>query len=177
MSVTKMFFAGSGGQGILLMGQMITYSAMNENKEVTFLPSYGPEMRGGTANCTVVVSDDKPVSCPLIYEADAMVVMNLPSLIKFEKMVKPGGKLFVNTSLIERKPIRTDIEIINVPANDIAIELGNARAANIVMLGAFRRATEVVSKEAIDHMIEKTFSGKKAALLDLNKKAVEAFKG
>ena len=172
-----MFFAGSGGQGILLMGQMITYSAMNENKEVTFLPSYGPEMRGGTANCTVVVSDDKPVSCPLIYEADAMVVMNLPSLIKFEKMVKPGGKLFVNTSLIERKPTRTDIEIINVPANDIATELGNARAANIVMLGAFRRATEVVSKEAIDHMIEKTFSGKKAALLDLNKKAVEAFKG
>ncbi|NCB52910.1 MAG: 2-oxoacid:ferredoxin oxidoreductase subunit gamma [Clostridia bacterium] len=177
MSVTKMFFAGSGGQGILLMGQMITYAAMNEDKEVTFLPSYGPEMRGGTANCTVVVSEDKPVSCPLIYEADAMVVMNLPSLIKFEKMVKPGGKLFVNTSLIELKPTRADIEIINVPANDIAIALGNARAANIVMLGAFRRATEVVSSEAIDHMLEKTFSGKKAALLDLNKKAIEAFRG
>jgi len=174
--VTKMFFAGSGGQGVLLMGQMITYAAMNEDKEVTFLPSYGPEMRGGTANCTVVVSDDKPVSCPLIYDADAVVVMNLPSLLKFESMVKPGGKLFINSSIVDREPTRTDIEVIKVPANELAIELGNARAANIIMLGAFRRGTNVVSAEAIDYMLRKTFSGRKASLLDLNLKAIDAFK-
>ena len=129
----KLFFAGAGGQGVLLMGQMTAYAAMAEDKPVTFLPSYGPEMRGGTCNCTVVVSDDKPVSCPLIYEADAIVVMNVPSLIKFEPMVKKGGKLFVNTSLIERKPERTDITVVNVPTLELAEELGNTRAANIVM--------------------------------------------
>ena len=89
MATNKMFFAGSGGQGVLLMGQMVTYAAMYGDLNATWLPSYGPEMRGGTANCTVVVSDDKPVSCPLIYEADNVVVMNLPSLIKFESLVKP----------------------------------------------------------------------------------------
>ena len=108
-----MFFAGSGGQGVLLMGQMIAQAAMLEGKEATFLPSYGPEMRGGTANCTVVVSD-KPVSCPLIYEADIAVVMNLPSMDKFEPMVKPGGWLFYNESIIDRKPNRSDIKAVAV---------------------------------------------------------------
>ena len=88
--IQKLFFAGSGGQGVILMGQMTAYAAMYENKEVTFLPSYGPEMRGGTANCTVVISD-KPVSCPLVYEADVVVAMNLPSMTRFESLVKPGG--------------------------------------------------------------------------------------
>jgi 2-oxoglutarate ferredoxin oxidoreductase subunit gamma len=125
---TKLFFAGSGGQGILLMGQMITYAAMLEDKSSTFLPSYGPEMRGGTANCAVVVSG-KPIGCPLIYEADALVVMNLPSLLKFESMVKPGGILLINTSIVEQPATRTDITVLSVPVNEIAMELGSVRSA------------------------------------------------
>ena len=176
MATYKLFFAGSGGQGVLTMGQMLTYAAMYADMNATWLPSYGPEMRGGTANCTVVISPDKPVSCPLIYEADDVVVMNLPSLIKFESLVKPGGNLFVNTSLIEQKPTRTDINVYNVPANDLAMQLGNARTANTVMLGALVSVTNVVPVEMIYKIMEKTFSGRKAHLLDINKTAFHAWK-
>ena len=176
MATSKLFFAGSGGQGVLTMGQMVTYAAMYANMNATWLPSYGPEMRGGTANCTVVISTDKPVSCPLIYEADNVVVMNLPSLTKFESLVKPGGNLFVNTSLIEQKPTRTDINVYNVPANDLAMQLGNARTANTVMLGALVSVTNVVPVEMIYKIMEKTFSGRKAALLDINKQAFHVWK-
>ncbi len=172
--IQKLFFAGSGGQGVILMGQMIAYASMYENKEVTFLPSYGPEMRGGTANCTVVVSD-KPVSCPLVYEADVVVAMNLPSMTRFESLVKPGGMLFYNSSLIPQKPTRTDIQTIPVPANDIAMEMGNSRAANMVMLGAVAHGSGVAGDEALDKILAKVFSGKKAALLDLNRKAFHAY--
>jgi len=176
MATTKLFFAGSGGQGVLTMGQMLTYAAMYGDLNTTWLPSYGPEMRGGTANCTVVIDTDKPVSCPLIYEADDVVVMNLPSLTKFESLVKPGGNLFVNTSLIEQKPTRTDINVYNVAANDIAIQMGNARTANMVMLGALVEVSKVVPVEMVYKIMEKTFSGRKAALLDLNKQAFHAWK-
>lgn len=176
MATNKLFFAGSGGQGVLLMGQMVTYAAMFGDLNATWLPSYGPEMRGGTANCTVVVSSDKPVSCPLIYEADNVVVMNLPSLIKFESLVKPGGNLFINTSMIEQKATRTDINIFEIPANDIARDMGNVRTANMVMLGAMVEVSKVVPVEMIYKIMEKTFSGRKAALLDLNKKAFHAWK-
>ena len=172
--IQKLFFAGSGGQGVILMGQMTAYAAMYENKEVTFLPSYGPEMRGGTANCTVVISD-KPVSCPLVYEADVVVAMNLPSMTRFESLVKPGGMLFYNQSLIPAKPTRTDIQAIPVPANDIAMELGNSRAANRVMLGAGSHIAGTAGDEALDRILQKVFSGKKAGLLELNKKAFHAF--
>ena len=175
MSTTKLFFAGSGGQGILLMGQMITYAAMLEDKSSTFLPSYGPEMRGGTANCTVVVSD-KPVGCPLIYEADAIVVMNLPSLIKFEPMVKPGGSLLINTSMIDQTATRTDIKVLYIPINEIAKEVGNAKVGNMVMLGALVRAANVVSEESIHQVMKKTFTGEKAKLNDLNLKAFTYYK-
>ena len=171
----KMFFAGSGGQGTLAIGQMIAKAAMDEGKEVTWLPSYGPEMRGGTANCTVVISPDKPVSCPLIYEADDVVVMNLPSLIKFESLVKPGGNLFVNSSMIDQKATRDDINVFYVPANDIAMKLGNPRTANVVMLGAMVLQAPVVPVEMIYKIMEKTFSGRKAHLLDINKTAFHAW--
>lgn len=174
--IQKLFFAGSGGQGVILMGQMTAYAAMYESKEVTFLPSYGPEMRGGTANCTVVISD-KPVSCPLVYEADVVVAMNLPSMTRFEALLRPGGKLFYNASLIPQKPARADIEAIPVPANDIAMELGNSRAANMVMLGAMAQNTGIAGDEALDKILQKVFSGKKAALLDMNRKAFHAFQG
>lgn len=176
MATNKLFFAGSGGQGVLTMGQMLTYAAMYADMNATWLPSYGPEMRGGTANCTVVIATDKPVSCPLIYEADNVVVMNLPSLIKFESLVKPGGNLFVNTSLIDQKPTRTDINVYNVPANEIATQLGNVRTANTVMLGALVEVTKVVPVEMVYKIMEKTFSGRKAALLPLNKEAFHAWK-
>ena len=172
MSTHKLFFAGSGGQGILLMGQMITYAAMLEDKSATFLPSYGPEMRGGTANCTVVVSD-KPVSCPIIYEADAVVAMNLPSLIKFEPLVKPGGAMLLNTSIIDQRPTRTDIDVCEVAVSEIAQELGNPRVANMVMLGAIVRTTGVVSQASIEKVMQKIFTGKKAELIGLNTKAFE----
>ncbi len=176
MATNKLFFAGSGGQGVLTMGQMLTYAAMYGNLNTTWLPSYGPEMRGGTANCTVVIDTEKPVSCPLIYEADNVVVMNLPSLTKFESLVKPGGNLFVNSSLIDQKPARTDINVYYVPANDIAMKLGNARTANMVMLGALVEVSKVVPVEMVYKIMEKTFSGRKAALLDLNKTAFHAWK-
>ena len=175
MAVNKLFFAGSGGQGVLTMGQMLTYAAMYADMNATWLPSYGPEMRGGTANCTVVISPDKPVSCPLIYEADDVVVMNLPSLIKFESLVKPGGNLFVNSSMIEQKATRDDINVYYVPANDIAMKLGNARTANTVMLGALVSVAPVVPVEMIYKIMEKTFSGRKAHLLDINKTAFHAW--
>lgn len=171
MSTHKLFFAGAGGQGILLMGQVVTYAAMMEEKEATFLPSYGPEMRGGTANCTVVVSD-RPVACPIISEADAVIAMNLPSLLKFEPLLKPGGLLFVDVSLVEQKPLRADVEFIPVAASAVARHMGNARAANMVMLGEVIRRTGVVGEDAAAHVLEKVFSGKKHSLLALN---LEAF--
>ena len=170
MSTYKMFFAGSGGQGVLLMGQIITYAAMLEGKEATFLPSYGPEMRGGTANCTVVVSD-KPVSSPLIYEADIAVVMNRPSMDKFEPMVKAGGYMFYNESIIDRKPERSDIKAVAVDLAARCAKLGNDKVANMAMLGEVVRGTGVVQVETVFKVFEKVFSGRKAALIPLNKQA------
>ena len=170
----KMFFAGSGGQGTLAIGQMIAKAAMDEGKEVTWLPSYGPEMRGGTANCTVVVSD-KPIACPLINDADLLVVMNLPSLLKFEKMVVPGGLLIVNSSLVPEKASRDDIRVLYVPANDKAIELGNDKAANMVMLGAILKETGVVEEDTIREQMRHMFSGRKEKFLPLNLAALDLY--
>ena len=172
MSTQKMFFAGSGGQGILLMGQMVASAAMLEDKSTTFFPSYGPEMRGGTANCTVVVSD-KPVSCPLIFESDCVVAMNLPSLIKFEPSLKPGGVLLLNKSIIHLEPQRDDITVYDVPANDLAHDLGYPVVANIIMLGAFVRTTGIVSAVSVEKIIRDTFGKKKAEMVDINLKAFE----
>ena len=171
MVTTKLFLAGSGGQGIILMGQIITYAAMHEDKETTFLPSYGPEMRGGTANSTVIVSD-RTISCPLIYEADVVVAMNLPSMLRFESLVKPGGKLFLNTSVINQKPARTDIEVFEFGATDKANAIGLSRSANILMLGELIRNTDIVSPESIEYVLShNVFNGKRADLLEANLKA------
>ena len=151
--------AGFGGQGVLLVGKMLAYAGMADGKEVSWLPSYGPEMRGGTCNCTVVISD-KPVGSPVVERPRAAIVLNLPSLEKFEAMVKPGGLLVINSSLINRTSSRSDLEVILVPANEIAMELGNPRGANMVALGAFLGATRAVSLEAVDGLIRDTFAGK-----------------
>ena len=170
----KMFFAGSGGQGTLAIGQMIAKAAMQEGKEVTWLPSYGPEMRGGTANCTVVVSD-KPIACPLINDADMLVVMNLPSLLKFEPMLTPGGLLIINSSLVPEKAKRTDIRVLEVPANDKALELGNDKAANMVMLGAIIKETGIVEMDTVREELRHLFSGRKEKFLPMNLAALDLY--
>ena len=173
---SKMFFAGSGGQGMLAIGQMIAKAAMNEGKEVTWLPSYGPEMRGGTANCTVVVSD-KPIACPLINDADVLVVMNLPSLLKFESMVVPGGLLIINSSMVAEKASRSDIRVVEIPANDMAMELGSDKAANMIILGAILKETGVVSRETVQEEMRHMFSGRKEKFLPMNLAALDMYGG
>ena len=167
---SKMFFAGLGGQGIMLMGQMVASAAIHEDKETTFFPSYGPEMRGGTANCTVIVSN-KPISSPQIYESDCVVAMTLPSMIKFEPTLKPGGIMLFNSSLIHQDVKRDDITAYGVPASDLALELGNPRIANVIMLGAFVRTTKIVSSDKLEKVIHDTFGVKNADLAELNLKA------
>ncbi len=176
MRTQKMIFAGFGGQGVLLIGQMIAYAGMFEGKEVTFMPSYGPEMRGGTANCTVIVSD-KTIACPIADSITTLVAMNYPSLVKFAPMVEPGGDIFLNASLIPENPDRQDVKVHRVDATALALELGNAKCANIVMLGAILAETGVVSRESIERVMEeKAFTGRKAQFLPLNKKALAAWK-
>jgi len=174
MATHKLIIAGFGGQGVMLMGQMIAYAGMFEGKEVTWMPSYGPEMRGGTANCSVIVSDKK-ISSPIIVEATAAAVMNQPSLDKFESIVKPGGQLFVNSSLIKDLPIRTDLEVYPIDANEIAVELQNDKVSNMVILGAIVNKTGIVKLESIEKAMEKLFTGNKAKLLPLNKQALTAW--
>ena len=152
-------FAGFGGQGVLLVGKMLAYAGMREGREVSWLPSYGPEMRGGTANCTVVISD-RPVGSPVVQHPGAAVVMNLPSLDKFEPGVKPGGVILINSSLINRTSERKDVAVVLVPANEIANELGNPRGANMVVLGAYLGATQAVGAEVVEEVIRETFASK-----------------
>jgi len=167
----EIILAGFGGQGVMLMGQILTYAGMIENKHVSWMPSYGPEMRGGTANCTVVISD-APVGSPLVTRPSIVVAMNRPSLDKFEPSVKPGGVLLYNSSLIEQPPVRTDIEVVAVPANDLANELGSDRVANMVVLGALLAKAEVVPMEAIHKALRKALPPHRHNLLPLNEEAL-----
>jgi 2-oxoglutarate ferredoxin oxidoreductase subunit gamma len=162
--------AGFGGQGVLLVGKMLAYAGMKEGKEVSWLPSYGPEMRGGTCNCTVVIAD-RPVGSPVVQHPRAVLAMNLPSLDKFEPMLRSGGVLLINSSLIEREAARTDVQVIRIPATDIANELSNPRGANMVALGAYVGATEAVSLDAVEQLIAETFAGK-PQVVEANLKAL-----
>ncbi len=164
--------AGFGGQGVMALGQLLTYGGMLEDKNVSWLPSYGPEMRGGTANCNVIISD-KPVGSPVVVEATTALVLNKPSLDKFEGDIVAGGKIFINSSLIEAKTSRDDIEAYYVPANDIANQLGNARVANMVMLGAFLEVSGIVSVDSIIEAFPKVFGERRAHLLPINEEALK----
>ncbi|MBM7616171.1 2-oxoacid:acceptor oxidoreductase family protein [Alkaliphilus hydrothermalis] len=169
----KVIMAGFGGQGVMSMGQLLTYAGMIENKQVSWLPSYGPEMRGGTANCAVIVSES-PVGSPIITtDATSAIVMNLPSLVKFEENLKANGKLLINSSLIEQKTKREDVEAYYIPANEIANELGNNKVANMVMLGAFLELTKIVNVESVIEALKKVFGPAKEHLVPLNKQALE----
>lgn len=169
----KVICAGFGGQGVMLMGQLMTYAGMYEDKQVSWLPSYGPEMRGGTANCNVMISD-KPIGSPVITDdATCAIVMNLPSLDKFEENVVAGGMILINSSLIEKKATRSDIKAYYIPANEIALELGNPKAANMVMLGAYLELTKAVMPKTCIEVLKKTFGAAKAHLIPLNEQALQ----
>lgn len=168
----KLIIAGFGGQGILSLGQIMAYSAMNDNKEVSWLPSYGPEMRGGTANCSVVISDEK-IASPIVPTPDIIVIMNKPSLFKFESKVQKDGYIFVNSSLVDVPVERQDVKTILVPANEDAHELGTEKAANIYMLGVINKICNIISKESIYKGIEYGFSAK-PKLIDFNKRVYES---
>ncbi len=167
-------FAGFGGQGMLLIGKFLAEAGMESGKHVSWLPSYGPEMRGGTANCSVVVSD-KPVASPLIAQADTILAMNKPSLLKFQGDVKPGGLLLINSSIIDIKTDRTDVDAVYVPCNEIAESIGNLKGPNVVFLGAYiAKKPDVISKDAIINAMRVELGEKKAKFLDGNIKALEA---
>lgn len=167
----RIIIAGFGGQGVMSMGQLLTYSGMIENKNVSWLPSYGPEMRGGTANCNVIVSDGL-IGSPIVTEATTAIVMNKPSLDKFEKDVVNGGNLLINSSLIDKKASRTDVNVYYIPANDIANELGNSKIANMVMLGAYLELTKVVKTESVVEAFKKVFGESKSHLIPINQEAL-----
>jgi 2-oxoglutarate ferredoxin oxidoreductase subunit gamma len=167
----SVIMSGYGGQGILLMGQLLCYAGMHEEKNVTWMPSYGPEMRGGTANCTVMISTDR-IGSPVTRYPSSLVAMNKASLDKFESSLQPGGFLVINSSLIERDPPRTDLTIIRVPANKIAEEAGTLQVTNMAALGAYVRLKEVVSLDSVIIALRRMIPEHRKELLSVNEQAL-----
>lgn len=167
----EIIISGFGGQGSLFAGQLLAYAAMGQGLHVTWIPSYGPEMRGGKARCTVVVSE-KEIGAPLVRRPSASIVLNIPSMEAFEPAVKPGGVLVVNGSMVPQKSERDDIEVIYVPASDLATELGDVRLANVLCLGALVESTGVVSLKAVKQALDDHLPERHRDLLDLNKEAL-----
>jgi 2-oxoglutarate ferredoxin oxidoreductase subunit gamma len=165
--------SGFGGQGVLFAGQLLAYAAMDKGMNVTWYPSYGPEMRGGTANCMVILSDEE-IGAALVGQPAAALVFNLPSLEKFEPKVKPGGLLVIDSSLIEQKASRADIQVVYVPATRIAEELGNRRMANMVMLGALLGNMDVISLEDLEKALNGHLPERHRHLLPANVQAIQA---
>jgi 2-oxoglutarate ferredoxin oxidoreductase subunit gamma len=164
--------SGFGGQGIISAGILLAYSGMVDGKNVTFFPAYGAEMRGGTANCSVVVSSEE-VASPVVSTPDSLIVMNEPSLLKFEPALKPQGLLLINKSLVSSQPKRNDITAVTIDANKIAEEIGTVKCANMVMLGALIGRTEAVSLESLIQTLPKVFSRAKKEMIDINVKALK----
>jgi 2-oxoglutarate ferredoxin oxidoreductase subunit gamma len=168
---TEIVIAGFGGQGVLFAGQVLAYAAMDNGKVVTWIPSYGPEMRGGTANCTVIISDEE-IGSPLVRNPKAAIVLNLPSLDKYEPLVVPGGVLVANASLINRGPQRSDYTGVFIPANEIAEKLGDKRLTNMVALGALLARLPVLSLEAVGKALEDHLPERHKHLLPVNYRAL-----
>ena len=168
----KTVFAGFGGQGVMSMGLNLAQAGMMEGKAVTYLPSYGAEVRGGTANCTVVLSDEE-IASPVASAPEFVVAMNQPSMVRFQNQVQSGGVLFINSSLVDSETSRGDIEVIKVPANAVAEKLGSAKSANMVMLGAFLKKSNLVAVSTVIEELKNTLKGKEK-LITLNKKALMA---
>jgi 2-oxoglutarate ferredoxin oxidoreductase subunit gamma len=168
---TEILLSGFGGQGTLFAGQLLSYAAMDCGKEVTWIPSYGPEMRGGTANCTVVIADDE-IGSPFVRYPAAVVVMNLPSLDKYEQSLKPGGLLIINNSMVNRAPTRTDIKVVSIPASQIAQELGDPRMTNMVMVGGLLGNLPVLELDAVEKSLKEHLPARHHKLLPLNYQAL-----
>jgi len=172
MTNEKVIMAGFGGQGIMLMGQILAYAGMLEGKEISWIPSYGPEMRGGTANCNVTISDRK-IGSPVISVPDTLIAMNRPSMEKFEDSLVKDGVLIYNSSLIDVKPERTDIKVYGLDITNTAKEMGNTKIANMIVLGSYIRATGVVSKDSVMEALKKMLPERHHDKLPLNEKALE----
>ena len=168
---TEIIFAGFGGQGVLFAGQVVAYAAMDNGLEVTWIPSYGPEMRGGTANCTVIVSDEE-IGSPQVRYPAAVVAMNLPSLDKYESLVKEGGHLIVNSSMVDRPVSRKEIHSVMVPGNEIAEGLGDKKMTNMVLLGALLANVPLLPLEAVEKSLREHLPEKHHRLLPLNYQAL-----
>lgn len=164
-------FSGFGGQGVLFGSQLLAYAAMEAGLHVTWIPSYGPEMRGGTANCTVVISDEE-IGAPLVRHPSAVVALNYPSMEKYEPQVAPGGLLLYNASLALRPPARAGIHCVPIPASDIAAELGNAKLLNMVMLGALLQITGVLPIGTVEQSLEAHLPARRRDMLEANKLAL-----
>lgn len=171
MKTTNILISGFGGQGVLFTGKFLAYEGLLENREVTWLPSYGPEMRGGTASCSVIISDTA-IGSPLVPHPDILIAMNLPSLDRFEDAVVPGGMIFYDSSLIERPVKRTDVKAFGVPATRLADEAGMSTLANMIVMGKMLRESGLFPYEAVDRTIQKVVSAKRQNLVELNKKAI-----
>ena len=171
--MTKIVFSGFGGQGILTLGGIVANVAMVNDKQVTWMPSYGAEMRGGTANCSVIVSE-KVIGSPIVLsDVDILCAMNGPSLDKFLPIVKPGGKVFVNSSIVTKKVDRDDVDVILVDVTNIATALGDARVQNMVMLAGVLKAVDLYNLDDIEKTFEEKFAGKNPKLISLNMEAVK----
>jgi 2-oxoglutarate ferredoxin oxidoreductase subunit gamma len=167
----EVIISGFGGQGTLFAGQLLAYAAMDSGHHVTWIPSYGPEMRGGKARCTVIVADE-PIGSPLVRRPSAAIVLNIPSMEAFEPAIKPGGTLVINSSLIPQKSERDDINVIYISASDLAEEMGNKRIANVICLGALVKDTGVVTLEAVEQALADHLPERHRKLLGLNKDAL-----
>ncbi len=167
----EIIFAGFGGQGVLFAGQLLAYTALAEGKHVTWIPSYGPEMRGGTANCTVVISDE-PIGSPVCRNPSIVVVFNNPSLEKYEPLLKPGGLLVINESLMVKTAERTDIEVVSIPATALASSLGEAKITNMILLSAMLVHHPLVALQTVQDVLHEKL-GRKAHLYELNLLALE----
>ncbi|MDD7193612.1 MAG: 2-oxoacid:acceptor oxidoreductase family protein [Clostridiaceae bacterium] len=168
----QILLAGFGGQGILFSGKFLAYDGLLEEREVSWLPSYGPEMRGGTCNCSVILSDTK-IGSPIVANPDILIAMNLPSLDRFESAAVPGAKIFVDSSLIDRKVARSDVEAYYIPATRIASDEGLSGLANMIMIGLMIKKTGIMPYENVERAMKKLVPSKKANLIELNIKAVE----
>ena len=172
MKTTQILIAGFGGQGILFAGKFLAYKGLTENMQVSWLPSYGPEMRGGTANCSVVLSDS-PVGSPIITNPDVLVAMNLPSLQKFVDSVVPGGQIFIDSTLITTKVERTDVKVHYIPATQLAKDAGFATLANMILVGKVLKECDAVPFEGNRKTLESFIPAKKANLIDINCQALQ----
>ena len=172
MATTQIMIAGFGGQGVLFAGKFLAYKGMVQEKQISWLPSYGPEMRGGTANCSVVISDT-PVGSPIITNPDILIAMNLPSLQKFVDAVVPGGKIILDSTLIDAKVERTDVEVFYIPATQLAKDAGFSTLANMILTGKVLKVIDTMAYEGNKETLESFIPAKKAGLIDVNLKALQ----